>query len=798
MVQKRAIEDEIRQSYLEYAMSVIVSRAIPDARDGLKPVQRRILYAMSELSLAHNKPYKKSARIIGETMGKYHPHGDNAIYESLARMAQSFSMRYPLVDGQGNFGSIDGDEPAAMRYTEARLTEISEDLMEDMDKETVPFRLNFDGSLTEPEYFPSKAPQLLLNGSTGIAVGMATNLLPHNLVEICNAIKLYIDNPGCSTIDLMKFVKGPDFPGGGIIYSNDELVAAYETGRGRVIAQSVLNLQEEKRIIVESIPYGVNKAQLVEHIADLVRDEVISGITDIRDESDRDGIRVIIKIKDEDMKSMIVNQLLTHTQLESSISINNLVLVNNQPKTLGLKGLIEIFVHHRLDIVLKRSKYDLAQNREREHILEGFNRALDSLDDVISTIRKSRDTSAAKNALMEGFGFSEKQVTAILDMRLQRLTAIEREKILEELEKVRAEIKLLEKIIELPEERNRILKEEMDYLIRKYGDERRTEVIVRSSVQRDMEELIPNESSVLLLSESGMIKRVSLDEYREQRRGGKGLLNIAHKSEPVRMALVCRARDPICFFTNTGRVMVAKAYEIDRRSRTSSGYTVNSLLKLQEGESVRQMMTGSQTSNSLMIVTRMGYVKKISGFNPSDVRSSGLKIISLEPSDEVVSVEYVKEGDLIAIVSRSGKISAFPENEIRVMGRQARGNRGMRISQNDFVLTALPIRGEPEILCVSTTGLGKRVDVKNLRITHRNTRGIIIFKESERTGKIAFALPVRPEDQVVVISLKKAIRVNIGDISIQGRYAGGVKLIDLDEDDQVMSVARITQDDLTQ
>ncbi|MCL4314482.1 MAG: DNA gyrase subunit A [Candidatus Thermoplasmatota archaeon] len=794
MVQKRAIEEEIRQSYLEYAMSVIVSRAIPDARDGLKPVQRRILYAMGELSLAHNKPYKKSARIIGETMGKYHPHGDSAIYESLARMAQSFSMRYPLVDGQGNFGSIDGDEPAAMRYTEARLTEISEDLMEDMEKETVPFRLNFDGSMSEPEYFPSKAPQLLLNGSTGIAVGMATNLLPHNIVEICNAIKHYVDNPGCSTIDLMKFVRGPDFPGGGIIFHNDELVAAYETGRGRVITQSILNLDEDKRIIVESIPYGVNKAQLVEHIANLVRDDVISGITDIRDESDRDGIRVIIKIKDDDMKSMIVNQLLTHTQLESSLSINNLVLVNNQPRTLGLKGLIEIFVNHRLEIILKRSKYDLSQNKEREHILEGFVRALDNLDEVISVIRKSRDAAGAKAGLTEKFGFSEKQVTAILDMRLQRLTTIEREKILDDLKKVRDEIRLLEKIIELPEERARILKEEMDYLIKKYGDDRRTEVIVRSSVRRDMEELIPNESSVLLLSESGMIKRVSLDEYREQKRGGKGLLNIAHKSEPIRMALVCRARDPVCFFTSTGRVLVAKAYEIDRRSRTSSGYTVNSLFKLQEGETVRQMMTGSQTSNSLMIVTRRGFVKKISGFNPSEIRSSGLRIISLEPSDEVVSVEYVKEGDLIAIVSSNGKISAFPEKEARVMGRQARGNRGMRLTRDDFVLTALPIREESEILCVSTTGLGKRVEVNKLRVTHRNTRGIIIFKETERTGKIAFALPVSSEDQVMVMSLNKAIRVKISDISIQGRYAGGVKLIDLEDDDRVMSVARITQE----
>ncbi len=789
MESKRAIEDEIKQSYLEYAMSVIVSRAIPDARDGLKPVQRRILYAMNELSLAHNKPYKKSARIIGETMGKYHPHGDAAIYEALARMAQPFSLRYPLVDGQGNFGSVDGDGPAAMRYTEARLTEIAESLMDDIDKETVPFMLNFDGSLTQPEYLPSMAPQLLLNGSSGIAVGMATNLLPHNLVEICGAIKHYIDNKGCSTIDLMKFVKGPDFPGGGVLFTNEELVTAYDTGRGRVITQSIINTQEEKRIIVESVPYGVNKSQLVEHIADLVKEEVILGISDIKDESGREGTRVVIKIKDEDMKPLIVNQLLTHTQLESSMSINNLVLVNNQPKTLGLKGLIEIFVSHRLGIILKRSEYDLKQNKDREHILEGLNKVLDNLDAVISIIRGAKDPHEAANSLIAEFGFTSKQTSAILEMRLQRLTGIEREKIHEDLMKVKKEIERLEAIIASPEERNRILKEEMDFLSKKYGDERRTTIMFSRGSERSIEELIPNEISVILLSESGMIKRVSLDEYKKQKRGGKGILNVSHKSEPIRSALICGTLDSICFFTNTGRVLVTKAYEIDRRSRTSTGYVVKALLKLGESESIRQMMTASQLTNSLMIATRKGFIKRIAGFNPDSIRSSGLKIINLEKDDEVVSVEYVGQGELIALVSNGGKISAFPGSEVREMGRNARGTRGMRLSPREFIVSALPVRGEPEILCISSTGLGKRVEIEKLRVTHRNTKGVIIFKESERTGKIAFTIPVHNDDEIMVMSLKKAIRVKVNEISIQGRYAGGVKLMDMDDDDYVVYAA---------
>lgn len=795
MENKRAIEDEIRQSYLEYAMSVIVSRAIPDARDGLKPVQRRILYAMNELSLSHNKPYKKSARIIGETMGKYHPHGDTAIYEALARMAQTFSMRYPLVDGQGNFGSVDGDEPAAMRYTEARLTEISEDMMADIEKETVPFMLNFDGSLTQPEYLPSMAPQLLLNGSSGIAVGMATNLLPHNIGEICGAIKHYIDNRSCTTLDLMKFVKGPDFPGGGLVLVDKDLETAYDTGRGKVIARAIMNTKHEKRIIIESVPYGVNKAQLIEHIADLVKEEVIVGISDIRDESDRNGIRVVIKLRDDDMKELVLNQLLAHTQLESSVSINNLVLVDNQPRTLGLKGLIEIFVGHRLKIILKRSEFDLRQNREREHILEALSRVLDNLDAIISIIRKSRDPQEASVNLIKNYDFTKKQASAILEMRLQRLTTMEREKIQSDLKSVREEIGRLERIIADPAERDRIMKEEMDYLVKKYGDDRRTKITYSKGGERSIEELIPNETSVILLSDSGMIKRVSLDEYKRQRRGGKGLINVSHKSEPIRSAVICGTHDSVCFFTNTGRVFVAKAYLIDRRSRTSSGYVVSSLLKMAESEKVMQMMATSQLTEHLIVATRRGYVKRIASFDPDSIRASGLRIITLQDDDEVVSVEYSGEEDLMALISSDGKLSAFPISEVREMGRSARGNHGIKLSGSNYVKSAFPIRGEPEVLCISSSGLGKRVDVEKLRVTHRNTRGIIIFKESDRTGKIAFTIPVRKEDQVMIMSLKKSIRVRVNEISIQGRYAGGVRLIDLDDDDHVVYAARIPPED---
>ena len=521
MIHSKSIEDEIRVSYLEYAMSVIVSRAIPDARDGLKPVQRKIIYAMGELGFTHDKPYKKSARIVGETMGKYHPHGDMAIYDALARMAQPFSLRYPLIDGQGNFGSIDGDSPAAMRYTEARLLSIAEDMIQDLDRETVPFKLNFDGSLQEPEYFPSKIPQLLINGSSGIAVGMATSLVPHNLTEICEAVKATVGDPEMSLGRIMEIVKGPDFPGGGLVYRDEGMLSAYLTGRGKVKVRGEVDLSEEKRIVITSIPYEMNKARYIENLAEKVKNDLIHGIVDIRDESDRDGIRVVLKLRDESSKNLILNQLYEMTELEKTVSIINLVLVDNQPKTVNIKQLIEIFIEHRLNIILKRSEFDLKKSREREHILQGLFTAVSNLDRVIEIIRSSREPKDARSMLISEMSLSEIQADAILDMRLQRLTGQEISKIREDLDIIRKKIEDLLTIVSDEKERRKILVTEMDELISKYGDDRRSKVIEGEITRRSMEELIPKEDCVIILTEKSIVKRVPLEEYRAQRRGGK-------------------------------------------------------------------------------------------------------------------------------------------------------------------------------------------------------------------------------------------------------------------------------------
>ncbi|MDS0256773.1 DNA topoisomerase 4 subunit A, partial [Thermoplasmatales archaeon AK] len=589
-MEKRSIENEIRNSYLEYAMSVIVSRAIPEVRDGLKPVQRRILFAMNELGVTHDKPYKKSARIVGETMGKYHPHGDVAIYDTLARMAQDFSMRYPLVDGQGNFGSIDGDSPAAMRYTEARLAEISEEMMKDIEKNTVPFRLNFDGSLEEPEYFPTKVPHLLINGGSGIAVGMATNMVPHNLKEVCSAIEFAVDNPDCTVDDLLKHIKGPDFPGGGIVFYTDDLLEAYRTGKGKAIMHGEVDLTEDNHIIIKSLPYGVNKANFIQGVAEQVRDEVIKGITDIRDESDRHGMRIVVKVRDNEMRPMIVNQLYEHSELETSIGIINLVLSNNQPRTMNLKDLVLSFIHHRLDIIVKSAKYDLEKLEQRAHILEGIIIALNSIDQVIETIRKSRDPKEAKSALEEQFKLSGEQAEAILDLRLQKLTTLEVGKVKEEIKEVRGKITRLKKILSEEKERRNIIKEEMKYLSEKYGDKRRTKITYRQLKTRSIEDLIPNEESVIILSEEGLLKRVSLDEYRAQRRGGKGIITTTRTEDSVKNIVVCNSHDEIYMFTNTGRVLKTKAYEIEKKNRRSVGVSASVFVPLAEGEKVKQIM----------------------------------------------------------------------------------------------------------------------------------------------------------------------------------------------------------------
>ncbi len=793
MIHSKSIEDEIRTSYLEYAMSVIVNRAIPDARDGLKPVQRKIIFAMGELGFTHDKPYKKSARIVGETMGKYHPHGDQAIYDALARMAQSFSLRYPLIDGQGNFGSIDGDTPAAMRYTEARLLQITEEIIEDLDRETVPFRLNFDGSLEEPDYFPSKIPQLLVNGASGIAVGMATSLVPHNMTEICEAIKLKTLDPAVPVQELLNIVKGPDFPGGGQVFRDENMLDAYLTGRGKVKVRGEIDDSEEKRIIITSLPYETNKARYIENLAEKVKNDIIKGIVDIRDESDRDGIHVVIKLKDNNAKQLIINQLYELTDLEKTISIINLVLVDNQPKTLSISGLIDVFIDHRLNIILKRSQYELKHGEEREHILEGLIVVVNNMDTVISIIRKSSEPKEARSRLMEELHLTEIQANSILDMRLQRLTGQELAKIRTDLEEVRKKIESLKKIVSDEAERRSILIEEMDSVIKKYGDKRRSTVIEGAISRRTIEELIPKEECVVILTEKGIVKRVPLAEYRSQRRGGKGIITSTVKEDYVRNAVSGNSHDEILYFTDLGRVYSGKVYDIEKRARTSIGVSSQALLNLQEDEKVRQVMLPDYTSAKyIFLATRLGYIKKVDVKALKNIRKTGIRIITLEEKDSVVSVELLRENDRIAVVSNDAKIATFNPKDLRATGRQSRGVRSMRLKRGNSVVTAFGVTSSEYILCVSEKGLGKRTKSGEYPVHRRGTGGVYAFRESGRTGKIVTALSVTDEDELLILTKNEmSIRISVRDIRPISRVTSGVRLVNLGKEDHVVSVTRI-------
>ncbi len=790
---KKSIEQEIRKSYLEYAMSVIVGRALPDVKDGLKPVQRRILYAMQELNFTHDKPYKKSARIVGETMGKYHPHGDTAIYDTLARMAQDFSFRYPLIDGQGNFGSIDGDSPAAMRYTEARMTQLSEEILEDIKKDTVSFRLNFDGSLEEPVYLPGKVPQLLINGATGIAVGMATNMLPHNLNEVSDAIIHEIDNPDSSVEDLLNHVKAPDFPGAGIVFYTPELVDSYKTGRGKAIVQGEVDMNEPKNIIITSLPYGVNKALFIENVANQAKQEILKGITDIRDESDRDGMRVVIRVRDDDMKSLVLNQLYEHTQLETSIGIINLALVDNEPKVLNLKSLVDIFIDHRLEMILKRSKFDLGKLKQREHILLGLQIALKNLDDVIALIKASKDTPTARAGLMEKYGLSEEQSNAILEMRLQRITALETEKVLKELEEVKKDISKLEKIVESDRERRKILKKELEYLKKKYGDARRTKISFREVKGRSVEDLIPKEEALIVLSEGGFLKRLSPEEYKAQKRGGKGTITSSRKEDFVKTVISCSTHDFVYFFTNTGRVLKTKAYEIPKKSRKTAGTVAEAIIPLMESEKVTQIMKAPEKKGELLIMlTKNGFIKKTPAKHLFEMRVSGLKIITLGEDDELIAVEHTEKPAKMFVVSSAGKASLFDTGEVRSTGRTSRGVKAIRLKNHDYTISGFLVTPESSVLSISEFGIGKRTKANEFPMHHRGTTGVYVFKESARTGHLVKALPVDEEDEILIVSrLEKTIRLRVNEIKEQSRLTSGVKLIDLSEGDSVIAATVI-------
>lgn len=792
------IEDEMKNSYIDYAMSVIVGRALPDARDGLKPVHRRILYSMYEAGITHDKPYKKSARVVGDVLGKYHPHGDSAVYESIVRMVQEFSLRYPLIDGQGNFGSIDGDSAAAMRYTEARMSRVSDEMLQDLEKETVLMIPNYDGSLQEPTVLPAKLPNLLINGSTGIAVGMATNMAPHNLGEVVDATLMLIDNPSSTIHDLMTVLKGPDFPTGGTILGMHGIREAYETGRGRIQLRAVANIEEIRKdknaIIVSEIPYQVNKSKLIEDIALLVREKKIVGISDLRDESDRDGIRVVIEISRGTDPNVVLNQLYKHTQMQTTFGIINLALVDNVPLELDLKRIIQIYLEHRMDIIQKRTQFQLKKAEERAHILRGLKIALDHLDAVISLIRASRTVEEARSGLIANFGLDEIQAKAILDMRLQKLTGLERQKVEDEYAELMRLIAEYMSIIESDEKKYGIIKSELSELKQKYNNERRTQ-IKASHVELDLEDLIPQEDVVVTITNSGYVKRLPVSTYSQQRRGGKGVIGMETKEEDfVENIFVASSHDYILFFTNKGRLYWKKVYEIPEGSRQSKGKAIVNLLELGEGEYVTAMIPVTEFSDDryLFMATRSGTVKKSSLSDFSNPRKGGIIAVTLLEDDELVNVAQTDGSKDMVLVSRHGKAIRFSEADVRPMGRSAQGVRGIKLEQGDKVVSLDVVDENSTLLTITENGFGKRTEFGEYRTMHRGGMGVITIVTSLRNGPVVNVKAVREEDEVMITSSEGiVIRIPVKDIRVQGRNTQGVKIMDVRQGDKVVGVARI-------
>ena len=796
------IEDEMRKSYLEYSMSVIVGRALPDIRDGLKPVHRRVLYAMYEMKNYFNRPFKKSARVVGDVIGKYHPHGDAAVYDTIVRMAQDFSMRYALVDGQGNFGSVDGDPPAAMRYTEVRMTELAQDFLTDIEKETVDFMPNYDGSLKEPVILPTSIPNLLINGSSGIAVGMATNIPPHNLSEVAEAIEKMVDNPEISIDDLMKIIPGPDFPTAGFILASKGIEDAYKTGRGviKVRARAFVEklAHNRERIVISEIPYQVNKAKLLEKIAELVKDRKVEGITDIRDESDRDGMRIAIDVRRDANGLVILNRLYKFTQMEVSFGIILLAIVKGQPQVLNLKEILEKFIEHRREIIVRRTLYELKQAEERAHILEGLKKALDLLDEIIELIRSSTDPKEAKSRLITEFSFSDRQAQAILDMRLQRLTGLERGKVNTEYEDLIKNISRYKAILESPAMVLQIIKEEMQEVKRRFGDERRTEIL-QDAGEIDVEDLIADEDMVVTISHTGYIKRNPISLYRAQRRGGKGLTGVRPKEEDfVELLFVASSHDSLLFFTNKGKVHWKKVHEIPEAGRMSRGKAIVNLLNLEKGEHIATILPVREFTEGSYVVlgTKRGLVKKTPLSAYSHPRAGGIIAIKINDRDEVIGARVTDGSQDIFLATRGGKSIRFHESEIRPMGRVAAGNIGIRIDQEDEVvgMEALPERGAT-ILTVTENGYGKRTKTEEYRVQGRGGKGILTIRTTERNGPVVCAHQVMDQDQVMIITGQgKIIRLKVSDISTIGRNTQGVKLIDLGEGEKVVAVAKVMED----
>lgn len=792
------IEEEMKVSYLDYAMSVIIGRALPEVRDGLKPVQRRILYAMFREGLLPNKKYSKSAGVVGEVLKKYHPHGDSAVYDAMVRLAQDFNMRYTLVDGQGNFGSIDGDRAAAYRYTEARLAKIAEELLTDIDKETVDFIPNFDETTEEPTVLPSRIPNLIINGAAGIAVGMATNIPPHNLGEVIDGLLLLLKNKHTTVEELMAAVKGPDFPTGGTIFGTEGIKSAFANGRGIIKMRAKAKVEREHRggenIIVTEIPYQVNKARLIEKIAELVREKKIEGVSDLRDESDREGIRIVIELKRGEMAQVVLNNLYKHTQMESSFGIIMLTLVGGQPHVLGLKKILNYFLQHRRDVILRRTRFELRKAEERAHILEGLKIALDHLDAIIALIRGSKNPAEAKEGLITTYSLTEIQAQAILDMKLQRLTGLERDKIISEYKETLKEIERLKSILGSEALVSQIIKEELLEIREKYADERKTE-IVEETKEITIEDLITEEEMVITLSHTGYIKRNPLSAYRSQRRGGKGLMGMETKEEDfVEQLFIGSTHDYLLFFTNFGRLYWMKIYQIPEAGRTAKGKALINLLQLSAGEKVSTALPVRDFKQGFLVMfTKNGTVKKTALSAYSNPRGKGIIAISLEDKDELIAVRKTTGSNEVIIGTRNGLSIRFSEEDVREVGRSAIGVRGIRLEKGDEVVAAEVAEEKTAILTVAENGFGKRTKIEDYRLQGRGGHGVISIKLTEKGGKVVGLLQVRDEDEVVMITgAGKLIRTKAEDISVHGRNTQGVKLMDT-ADDRIVSIAKVVE-----
>lgn len=791
---------EMKTSYIDYAMSVIVARALPDVRDGLKPVHRRILYAMQEAGMGSTKPYKKSARIVGEVLGKYHPHGDSSVYDAIVRMAQDFSMRHMLADGHGNFGSVDGDPAAAMRYTEVRMSKIAELMLQDIDKETVDFVPNYDESLKEPAVLPAKFPQLLVNGTSGIAVGMATNIPPHNMCEVIDGTLMLIDNPEATVEDLMTVIKGPDFPTAGMVLGSEGIRKAYTTGRGIIKLRANCHIETlsngKNRIIVTELPYQVNKARLVEKIADLVRDKQIEGITALNDESDRTGMRIVVDLRRDANANVILNQLYKHTQLQDSFGVIMLALVDGKPKVLNLKQVLHYYIAHQEDVITRRTKYELAKAEARAHILEGLTIALDHLDAVIAAIRESRTADIARNALMTSFKLSEKQAQAILDLRLQRLTGLERKKIEEEYQEVLKAIEAYKEILADEKKILGIVKKELTEVKNKYGDARRTRLTIDTS-EIDVEDLIAEEDVVITLTHGGYIKRIPLDTYRRQNRGGKGIRGMGTKEKDfVENLLITTTHHTILFFTNRGRVYHLKAYEIAEASRAAKGTAIVNLLQLESDENITAVIQvkGFKPGAYLFMATKKGIVKKTSLEEFQNLRKGGLIAVNLDEDDELIGVKFTNGHHDVILGTKWGMAIVFNEDDVRSMGRPARGVKGIRLVEGDAVIGMDALNAAAEVLTVTAEGFGKRTQANEYRTQTRGGKGIINLKVTEKTGDVIGLRVVHESQELMLISTEGiVIRMNIADISLISRNTQGVKLMRAAENDRVASMAVMEQ-----